>query len=120
MITGCTSVIPPPTATRLRNIIYSDPTYGEKITENTIKDLQYMSNYVYSGTSILSASKKAKIDLEFQRTLPTTFGDLDSICPDDAAGGTTKTLWPSLIGTGIEIHPCQDHHTYFYGDYTHT
>ncbi len=39
---------------RPRNDLYSDTQLGQKITENTVKDLQYMAQYVYSGASALT------------------------------------------------------------------
>ena len=91
-----------------------------KITENTVKDLQYLGQYVFSGATGLTAGKQAKILREYNATLPRSAIDLDAICPDDLAGsiaGVQNIFWPTLIGTGIEIPPCQDQHVLAVADF---
>lgn len=55
-----------------------------KVTENTVKDLQYLSQYVFSGANTLTPGKKARILSEYNATFPRSAADLDAICPDSA------------------------------------
>lgn len=92
-----------------------------KVTENTVKDLQYLGQYVFSGANNLTPGKQAKILSEYSTTFPRSAIDLDTICPDVAPLNVVplivKTFWPTLIGTGIEIPPCQDRNVLAVADF---
>lgn len=95
--------------------------YEEKrvIAENTIKDLRYLANYVYSGSANITESKRALLARELTNTLPNNAAGYDSVCPDETVDTSTikKVLWPSLIGTGISINPCMDEKVVAFADY---
>jgi hypothetical protein len=94
--------------------------YEEKrvIAENTVKDLRYIANYLYSGSVELTPNKRILLTQEFQNTFPNNALGYDAICPDDGLPVVKKVFWPSLIGTGISINPCMDEKVVAIADYT--
>jgi nitrous oxidase accessory protein NosD len=53
------------------------------IATNTIKDLRHIANYLYSGSVVLTDTKRDLLTREFQNTAPNNALGYDAVCPDE-------------------------------------